>query len=362
MPFKLSFLLAHTVLPGYPREIRDFSLKHMKDSGVNVITQARATKITPEAISIHDKTSNTTKDFPYGLVVWATGVTPTPLIKKLMSQLPDQMSYRSLKTDSRCQVLGAPDLYAIGDCADIDLYAEYKYKLGTLFRDIHQRFPAGTDKDRTLSLNGHEELVERLKEISEQFVSAPIAKIYKDVRQDLLEKKRTAAKMGISYDTLMEVLEKHLERQKILPPTAQVAHQQGEYLAKLLNHPKVVDPKTNNWTFDHNPLFEFSNKGQLVYVGGHMAALSVPVATKNEIHVSWNGTMTNYLWHAAYFGMLESASARCELVFDWVKSRIFGRSTALDAICSSDSHLDTLGRRGETAKKRETTPKKWWWF
>ena len=115
------------------------------------------------------------------------------------------------------------------------------------------------------------------------------------------------------------------------------------------------------WTYDHIPGFEFSNLGQLVYVGGHMAALSVP-ATK-EIQMSWNGSVTNYLWHAAYFGMLQSVSARCELVFDWAKSAAFGRSTALDAICSSEiANHETL-RRGKSDTMdtdKEKMKRRWW--
>ena len=277
----------------------------MKQCGIKVMTEARATKVTDKTISIFDKASKTTQEFPCGLVVWATGVEPGRFIKTFMSKLPDQRSYRSLKTDSHCQVLGAPGVYAIGDCADIDLQAEYEYKISKLFHEIHESFPLGRPKEQRLSREGHAQLVDRLKQLSEQIVSAPMAKIYQAVLDHYQDSQENQSNVGISSDELMSLVRKHMQRQKVLPPTAQVAHQQGEYLAKLLNHPHI-DPATNDWTYDHGPAFDFSNKGQLVYVGGHMAALSVPA--RQDIEMSWNGSMTNYLWHAAYFGMLESTA------------------------------------------------------
>eukprot|EP00977_Amphora_coffeiformis_P012199 scaffold3014_cov172-Amphora_coffeaeformis.AAC.1 len=329
----------------------------MKRSKVEVITEARATKVTRDSISVYDKATKSTRDFPYGLIVWATGVEPGPLIRRLMSKLPEQSHYRSLKTDSQCQVLGAPGVYAIGDCADIDLQAEYEYKLGKIFGNLHNKFAAiGPPNDKRLTMKGLGKLVDRVKELSEHSVSAPMSKIYHTLSERYTNSNSNPDDAeGISQSELQDIAQKHLERQKILPPTAQVAHQQGEYLAKLLNQPKI-DPVSSTWTFDHGPTFEFADMGQLVYVGGHMAALSIPAS--QDLSVSWDGSMTNYLWHAAYFGMLESTSARTELFFDWCKSSLFGRSTALDAICSSDNHIEELQR---SEKAITNTPTRKWW-
>ena len=74
-----------SVLPGYPQEIRDFTLDHLQDIGIKVWTQARATQITESALSVYDKKAKTTTELPYGLVVWATGVAPGELAKRLIS-------------------------------------------------------------------------------------------------------------------------------------------------------------------------------------------------------------------------------------------------------------------------------------
>lgn len=340
------------MLPGYPKKIRDFALNHLKNCGIKVITEARASKVTANEIFIYDKKSQTTSTHPYGICVWATGVQPGPLIQKLLSKLPVQSSYRSLKTDAHCQVIGAPGVYAIGDCADIDVQAEYVSQMMQLFDKAKREHELEMDPEQdhdALSLNAHQEFIKELQNLDAQAISAPGAKIIKEVSQELDERTKlldsSKIKKGITKKSLLDIIQKHMDRQKALPPTAQVAHQQGEYLAKLFNNPKI-DATTGTWSFSHGPTFAFRNMGQLVYVGGHMAALSVPAS--KDIDVSWNGSLTNLVWHAAYFGMLESVSARLELIFDWAKSSLFGRSTALDAICTSDAtdHVNALRRGG----------------
>jgi len=352
------------LLPGYPKKIRDFSLKHMKDIGINVITGARATKLTDNAITIYDKSSKSTTDRPYGLAVWATGVTPVPLIQNLINKIPLQASFRTIKTDSRCEVIGGPGIYAAGDCADIDVQVEYEVKVSNIIDALKQQYPAGTNSEH-LSRDASEALVKELHSIG-GIVSAPGAKIAKDIANRLGKqnaKEGPSSRRGLTKVEIQDIVKKHLKRQKVLPPTAQVAHQQGEYLANLLNDPKI-NPVDGSWSFDHGSGFEFTNLGQMVYVGGHMAALSVP-ATK-DVDVSWNGSLTNYIWHAAYFGMLESVVSRSELLFDWIKTYMFGRSTALEAICSLDSnkHVKAL-RRGSpnfaTNENVKGEKKKIWW-
>jgi hypothetical protein len=350
----LMFFPICLVLPGYPQEIRDFTLDHLQNIGIKVWTQARATQITESAVSIYDKKAKVTTELPYGLVVWATGVAPGELAKRLISKLPEQGSYRSLKVDSRCQVIGGPGIFAVGDCADIDVQSEYTKKVLDVYNRFDSEFPGGTESK--LSLKANEVVLKELELGIRGIVTAPGAKIVKEL-STRFEAARDCyiqnggAFQGLTKEEVHYVVHTHMDRQKHLPPTAQVANQQGEYLAKMLNNPEINSD--GKWTFDHAEGFKFKNLGQLVYVGGHMAALSVPASDK--VDVSWNGALTNYLWHAAYFGMLQSMSARWELVFDWTKSWIFGRSTALNAICTTDSasHVEALRRGGGVSCKSE---------
>ena len=283
----------------------------MRKNGIDVKTESRATKVTRDSISIYDKATQTTKDFTYGLIVWATGVAPGPLIRKLISQIPEQQSYRTLKTDALCRVIGTThnnnnnnsSVFALGDCADIDVLATEHNEMARLYDALQHEFPTtGTEiADNTgLSQKANEAFVNELEQRLSTSVSAPGAKIVQKLNESLDKAKNDSGPFqGLTKDELEKVVRDQMKRQKFLPPTAQVAHQQGKYLASVLNNPQI-DESTGTWSFDHAKGFEFQNLGQLCYVGGHMAALSVPVGsgpTGNEIEVSWNGNLTNYVWY-----------------------------------------------------------------
>ena len=56
-------------------------------------------------------------EYPYGLLVWATGNTARPVTRDLMAQLPDeQNSRRGLLVDEHLRLLGADGIFALGDC------------------------------------------------------------------------------------------------------------------------------------------------------------------------------------------------------------------------------------------------------
>jgi NADH dehydrogenase FAD-containing subunit len=94
-----------SVLPGHPQETRDFTLDHLQDVGIKVWTQAGAKKIAESSISIEGKKASATTKLPYGLVVWATGVAPGELAKKLIFKPLEQGSHGSLKVDPHCEAV-----------------------------------------------------------------------------------------------------------------------------------------------------------------------------------------------------------------------------------------------------------------
>jgi len=94
-----------------------------------------------------------------------------------------------------------------------------------------------------------------------------------------------------------------------LPQTAQVANQQGEYLAKLLNG------KT-----DAN--FSFASKGMLAYLGGYnalMSKLPTPIVDKMTGFVAFLG------WRFTYWFLQLSMRNRFMLSTDWLRTLLFGR-------------------------------------
>ena len=342
------------LLPGYPKRIQQFSEQHMKDSGIDLITNTRVTKVGKDTIQVLDKSTKTKSELPYGLVVWATGVSPRKLAKKLIQDLgkENQSSHRCIQVNSHCKVQGTDNIWAIGDCADINVLPEYKECALRVFDEVAKNGNTFDSQTGRLDEKASNHFIEQLKH---HFHSDKLGLIedhglviQANILDDLNNKLKETG--GISQDDAIDIVTEQLKCQKHLPPLAQVAHQQGEYLAsKVFNQPKkTLDQEQNRWTYDHCEPFQYHNLGQLVYVGDNKAAMSVPAPRPREGNeFSWGGSGMNLVWHAAYFGMLESPSARSELMFNWMKGKIFGRSTALDAVCTTDSdthHMDSLTR------------------
>ncbi len=96
-----------------------------------------------------------------------------------------------------------------------------------------------------------------------------------------------------------------------LPQTAQVAMQQGKFLAKLLNR---------SASGRDVPPFEFKNLGMLAYVGEGKALADLP-----NVKSGWHGLTTYIFWRSAYLTRLVSFKNKILVLFDWAKTWIFGR-------------------------------------
>lgn len=94
-----------------------------------------------------------------------------------------------------------------------------------------------------------------------------------------------------------------------LPATAQVAQQQGEYLARALERGlagKPVEP------------FRFKSSGMLAYIGGGEALADLP-------QVKWSGRGAWLFWRSVYLTKLVSLANKAKVLFDWIKATLFGR-------------------------------------
>ena len=150
-----------------------------------------------------------------GLILWSTGVGPRELTKKLDVQKTE--SGRSL-VDRYLKVLGRENVYALGDCAEIE--------------------------------------------------------------------------------------------DDSLPPTAQVAQQQGAYLSRVLNaYP--AEPKP----------FVFKFLGVMAYVGGKKSLFVCPVLSPNEKDSKFfkgSGFISWILWRSVYFTRLGSIKNRFQVPYGWL--------------------------------------------
>ncbi|KAJ0302896.1 hypothetical protein COL5a_011343 [Colletotrichum fioriniae] len=134
-------------------------------------------------------------------------------------------------------------------------------------------------------------------------------------------------------------------------PTAQVAAQEGNFLAKLFNNmartetleERVQELSTNlnlkpgnaaevakeieaherqlRRIKDIKP-FHYSHQGSLAYIGSEKAVADVAWWNGN---IASGGTMTYFFWRSAYLSMCFSTRNRLLVVNDWLKSKVFGR-------------------------------------
>mmetsp|Transcript_64869 Transcript_64869/g.152510 ORF Transcript_64869/g.152510 Transcript_64869/m.152510 type:complete len:581 (+) Transcript_64869:62-1804(+) len=121
-----------------------------------------------------------------------------------------------------------------------------------------------------------------------------------------------------------------------LPQTAQVAAQQGAFVARLLNrqydlsqvHPTLKDATSlASWAQVRGqteaPPFRFLDLGRLAYLGQSQAVAEFGVGETTVSRAK--GLAAFVLWRSVYIVKQVSFRNRVLVLFDWIKSRIFGR-------------------------------------
>jgi len=121
-------------------------------------------------------------------------------------------------------------------------------------------------------------------------------------------------------------LEKADQKIRALPATAQVASQQGRYVADLLN--QVTDLKATDLEEKKLKPFRYKHMGALAYVGGDEAVLdftgSKPILDLFSLK-PLSGRGAAYLWKSFYFTEMFTGRTKTLLAFDWVRTQVFGR-------------------------------------
>ncbi|KAJ2163197.1 NADH:ubiquinone oxidoreductase [Coemansia sp. RSA 552] len=110
-------------------------------------------------------------------------------------------------------------------------------------------------------------------------------------------------------------------------PLAQVASQQGKWLARRLN--SAATAASENPTADLSSLveagarpFKYSSQGSLAYIGSDKAIADLPLFNRN---VTSGGMATFWFWKSAYLNELFSLRNSTLVASDWIKRFLFGR-------------------------------------
>ncbi|XP_074296554.1 external alternative NAD(P)H-ubiquinone oxidoreductase B3, mitochondrial-like isoform X2 [Silene latifolia] len=228
---------------------------------------------------------------------------------------------RVLSTDEWLRVEGTNDIYALGDCATIQQ------------RKVMEDIEEIIKKDNTDTLNV-KELKKVIKDISERY---PQIEIYMKRRQfkDIVEliknvkgndEKQESTQIDIV--TFKKALSEVDAQMKNLPATAQVAAQQGEYLADCFNRMKDCEQnpegplRTRKEGRHRFHPFRYKHLGQFAPLGGEQTAAQLP--GDYVIH----GHSTQWLWYSVYASKLVSWRTRMLVVGDWMRKFIFGRDSS----------------------------------
>jgi len=301
---------AKDVLPQFDERLRQSARKQLEDQGIEVLTSTRVTSIeNKERLVISKEVKEGQRvDEPIdcGLIVWAGGTQPVKLTEKLIS--------------------------------NVDKYCEGEQTFdGNSKKKIVEEDNAET-KISPLSVNGRIPVDKWLRVLG--------------TRGNVLAMGDAAVTVG--------------KGTTILPQTAQVAAQQGAYVARLLNrgydlNPNISEKKMENEaskisisgpskkksslylkppklkeTSDRDFLsqmrfgeaseakgFEFLNLGMLAYIGGGEALSQVQLGDNQLFNQA--GSTGFLLWRSVYIVKQVSTKTRLLVLFDWFKTRIFGR-------------------------------------
>ena len=127
-------------------------------------------------------------------------------------------------------------------------------------------------------------------------------------------------------------------------PTAQVAHQEGEYLAKNLKKLHQIDQlkwkmeqpgctdkeslKAEIEKIESNMVdFQYSHKGTLAYIGDDKAIVDLNIAG-SKYRLS-GGNVVFWFWRSVYLSMCVSLRNRVLVTADWIRTSVFGRDSSV---------------------------------
>ncbi|KAL0479260.1 NADH:quinone reductase [Acrasis kona] len=300
------------------KKLSEYAENKFKLDGVNVVTLARVIEVKEKELVIYDKGTKSTRNVPFGMCVWTTGIKQTPLIERLIDSLPKdlQKNSKAVLTDNKLRVRGADgSLFAIGDCSSV-----YQPKLISKAMDLFQE--SDLDKDGSLSLFEIQDMFNR------KATEYPQLNIYKQKLNDLFRKIDVSGDEMLDVEEFKNLLHEVDKNITSFPQTAQVASKEGAYLSKYLNElakkKKSIpnfngqEPTNDFKLMDTYPAFTFENQGVFAYIGANQAVADIS-------GYSTGGFATWFLYRSVYLSKQVSLKNRFALASDWSKSLIFGR-------------------------------------
>jgi len=268
---------------------------------------------------------------PFGLCIWASGVKPQSLAAKLAQDLQQS---RSLMVDECLRVKGAEgSIFALGDACRIE-HKPLKARARALFDAV--------DSDKNGVLN-NSEMRAMMEELRGEFPAVkPL--LEKMERRMLAQQARGAMSLddpasrrigtsayatsrpkGVTYESFESNLADVDRKAVPLPPTAQVASQQGKYLGRVFNS---VLPHQLQHADGFKPAFEYFHLGSMASTGGGTAVVDVSCLVDDPLlpgQGKVKGLAALAMWRGVYWSKTVSWRSKTLMLTDWAKAKVFGR-------------------------------------
>ncbi|KAF5191565.1 External alternative NAD(P)H-ubiquinone oxidoreductase B2 protein [Thalictrum thalictroides] len=305
----------------FDKRITAFAEDKFQRDGIDLKLGSMVVKVTENTISTKER-SGDISSVPYGMVVWSTGIGTRPVVMDFMREI-GQTNRRVLATDEWLRVDGCDNIYALGDCATINQRK--------VMEDISVIFnKADKDQSGTLTVKEFQDVID---DICERY---PQVELYlknnqmKNLLDLLKDSKGDDEKESIEVDIegFKSSLSQVDSQMKNLPATAQVAAQQGSYLARCFNR---MDECEEN---PEGPLrfrgmgrhrfhpFRYKHFGQFAPLGGEQTAAQLP---GDWVSI---GRSSQWLWYSVYASKLVSWRTRVLVISDWTRRFVFGRDSS----------------------------------
>ena len=240
------------MLPAFSKQLIQYTESTFKENKIDVLTRTMVKDVKEDSVIVQDANKET-REIPYGLLVWATGNTSRPITRNLMAKLPAvQTQRRGIVVDDYLEMLGAPGVYAIGDCTATSY--------------------------------------------------APTAQVASQEGKYLAT---TFGKIGQKA--------KYERQLKKLRESGTASAEEIENVVKKLNRVSKITP------------FHYSHQGSLAYIGSEKAIADLPLFNGN---LASGGGAAMLFWRSAYISTLYSLRNRSLVMADWLKVKLFGRDVS----------------------------------
>ena len=308
---KISIIdLQEKILSAYDRRIAEYATDFFQRANIECLLNKQVQEVREDCVVMKDSVTGAVEEIPAGLSVWCSGIKLNPLCEKIMDKLPagSQENRRSLATDKNLRVKGSNGtIFAIGDCATMERPRSLSKAL-ELFKTAAKCDEAGVcevnlDKEtvKAALAGGVEEfphLEEVINNIDDKFAA------------------HADAGERCTFEGFKAMLTEVDNGLRALPATAQVAKQEGEYLASFFN---ACDADAERLRSEAEGKFDYVHKGSLAYIGKNAAVADIPGFAIVK------GVAGGLIWKS--FETISQVSVRNIFLVaaDMIRTKLFGR-------------------------------------